>query len=187
MASRDEQIRVANRVLQTQGIGAWPVCGARAGSSKHHRHRSISHEASRSYKRRSYQSHSSRSRYSKRHRAESTKSWQHTSETRSLRSHHRKRAIAAAPKVTKPVAASGPVRAVSLTVPDFVALRTYSSMTPAVAPKPVPVTYLVRPGDSLISIATGHKVSWQALYARNRAAIGTNPNLIAPGTRLVVR
>ncbi|BBZ29432.1 transglycosylase [Mycolicibacterium madagascariense] len=28
-ASRDEQIRVANNVLKTQGIGAWPVCGRR--------------------------------------------------------------------------------------------------------------------------------------------------------------
>ncbi|MGE0214824.1 transglycosylase family protein [Mycolicibacterium sp.] len=28
-ASREEQIRVAENVLQTQGIGAWPVCGAR--------------------------------------------------------------------------------------------------------------------------------------------------------------
>jgi hypothetical protein len=26
-ASRSEQIRVARNVLQTQGIGAWPVCG----------------------------------------------------------------------------------------------------------------------------------------------------------------
>lgn len=28
-ASRAEQIRVAENVLQTQGIGAWPVCGQR--------------------------------------------------------------------------------------------------------------------------------------------------------------
>ncbi len=28
-ASRDEQIRVAENVLHTQGIGAWPVCGQR--------------------------------------------------------------------------------------------------------------------------------------------------------------
>jgi resuscitation-promoting factor RpfE len=28
-ASRDEQIRVAENVLRTQGIGAWPVCGRR--------------------------------------------------------------------------------------------------------------------------------------------------------------
>ncbi len=28
-ASREEQIRVANNVLQSQGIGAWPTCGKR--------------------------------------------------------------------------------------------------------------------------------------------------------------
>ncbi|MFC4002121.1 transglycosylase family protein [Prauserella oleivorans] len=32
-ASREEQIAVAERVLQGQGIGAWPVCGAQAGST----------------------------------------------------------------------------------------------------------------------------------------------------------
>ncbi|WP_199431361.1 LysM peptidoglycan-binding domain-containing protein [Qaidamihabitans albus] len=32
-ASRSEQIAVAERVLQGQGIGAWPVCGAQAGAS----------------------------------------------------------------------------------------------------------------------------------------------------------
>lgn len=31
-ASRETQIAVANRVLATQGIGAWPVCGKRAGN-----------------------------------------------------------------------------------------------------------------------------------------------------------
>ena len=30
-ASRAEQIRVAENVLQTQGLGAWPKCGANAG------------------------------------------------------------------------------------------------------------------------------------------------------------
>lgn len=33
-ASRSEQIRVAENVLAGQGIGAWPVCGARGGSEK---------------------------------------------------------------------------------------------------------------------------------------------------------
>jgi resuscitation-promoting factor RpfA len=32
-ASRSEQIAVAERVLATQGIGAWPVCGKHAGST----------------------------------------------------------------------------------------------------------------------------------------------------------
>ena len=31
-ASREEQIRVAENVLRTQGIGAWPSCGKAAGS-----------------------------------------------------------------------------------------------------------------------------------------------------------
>jgi hypothetical protein len=30
-ARRDEQIRVARNVLQTQGLGAWPVCGGPMG------------------------------------------------------------------------------------------------------------------------------------------------------------
>ncbi|TCP56571.1 transglycosylase-like protein with SLT domain [Tamaricihabitans halophyticus] len=32
-ASKSEQIAVAERVLEGQGIGAWPTCGAQAGSS----------------------------------------------------------------------------------------------------------------------------------------------------------
>ena len=31
-ASREEQIRVAENVLQTQGLSAWPTCGAQAGA-----------------------------------------------------------------------------------------------------------------------------------------------------------
>ena len=31
-ASREEQIRVAENVLQTQGLGAWPTCGAQGAS-----------------------------------------------------------------------------------------------------------------------------------------------------------
>ncbi len=30
-ASREEQIQVAHNVLQTQGLGAWPVCGGPVG------------------------------------------------------------------------------------------------------------------------------------------------------------
>ena len=33
-ATRSEQIAVAERVLKSQGIGAWPVCGKKAGSTK---------------------------------------------------------------------------------------------------------------------------------------------------------
>jgi len=36
-ASRSEQIAVAERVLNSQGIGAWPVCGRKAGSTKQYK------------------------------------------------------------------------------------------------------------------------------------------------------
>lgn len=36
-ASRSEQIRIAERVLDKQGIGAWPTCGRKARSAKRHR------------------------------------------------------------------------------------------------------------------------------------------------------
>jgi LysM repeat protein len=35
-ASREQQIAVAERVLQGQGIGAWPVCGKKGGSASGH-------------------------------------------------------------------------------------------------------------------------------------------------------
>ncbi|MFE9692073.1 transglycosylase family protein [Micromonospora sp. NPDC005806] len=36
LASRSEQIAIAEKVLDGQGIGAWPVCGKKAGSTKHY-------------------------------------------------------------------------------------------------------------------------------------------------------
>jgi nucleoid-associated protein YgaU len=37
LASRSQQIAVAERTLTGQGIGAWPVCGRHAGSTARHR------------------------------------------------------------------------------------------------------------------------------------------------------
>ena len=54
-ASRSEQIAIAEKVLRGQGIGAWPVCGKKGGSSKHYKgtntsgsksHKSTSHKSS---------------------------------------------------------------------------------------------------------------------------------------------
>jgi hypothetical protein len=36
LASRGEQITIAEKVLDGQGIGAWPVCGRKSGSTKHY-------------------------------------------------------------------------------------------------------------------------------------------------------
>lgn len=50
------------------------------------------------------------------------------------------------------------------------------------------VKYVVKRGDSLSTIAAKLKVEggWQAIYAKNKSVIGDNPNVIQPGTVLVV-
>lgn len=51
------------------------------------------------------------------------------------------------------------------------------------APPPKAKTYTVKSGDSLSAIAAKlhYPGGWQALYAKNKAAVGSNPNLIHPG------
>lgn len=48
------------------------------------------------------------------------------------------------------------------------------------------VTYVVRPGDTLSSIARQFCTTWQQIYHINRAVIGPNPNVLRPGTVLQV-
>jgi LysM repeat protein len=71
-----------------------------------------------------------------------------------------------------------------------VTLASSVSMTipRATAPKAAAARYVVRPGDTLSSIAGALTVrgGWQALYAANRPRIGVNPNVILPGTVLVL-
>lgn len=73
-----------------------------------------------------------------------------------------------------------------------------ASPRPAASP-PRDATVVVRPGDTLWSLASRHLVApaaaggapdgqvdaaWRRLYAVNRAALGPDPDLIRPGTRL---
>jgi len=53
----------------------------------------------------------------------------------------------------------------------------------------MPARYTVAAGDTLAGIAAALAVpgGWQALYAANRRVIGSDPNLIRPGTVLAVR
>lgn len=59
-----------------------------------------------------------------------------------------------------------------------------ASTTPATRP---PLTYVVQPGDNLWSIAAWFKMQGYAdLYARNKAVLGDNPELIHPGQRITI-
>src|SRR6266700_6031170 len=50
------------------------------------------------------------------------------------------------------------------------------------------VRYVVQPGDTLsgIAAALAARGGWPALYAANRRVVGADPNLIHPGTVLVL-
>jgi nucleoid-associated protein YgaU len=71
-ASRSQQIAVAEKVLQGQGIGAWPVCGKRAGSSASYTNRNTEGTSSTRSSKRTYssssQSGTSKKYYPKKHR-----------------------------------------------------------------------------------------------------------------------
>jgi LysM repeat protein len=51
-------------------------------------------------------------------------------------------------------------------------------------PKAARAVYTIKSGDTLISIADKHGVSWRKLYRANRTLIGANPSLIRPGMHL---
>ncbi|GGL15485.1 LysM peptidoglycan-binding domain-containing protein [Mangrovihabitans endophyticus] len=72
-ASRSQQIAIAERVLRGQGIGAWPTCGKRGGSSKHYSGKNTSGSSSKSARHKSSR-HSSSSHSSSSHRSSSKSS-----------------------------------------------------------------------------------------------------------------
>jgi nucleoid-associated protein YgaU len=45
----------------------------------------------------------------------------------------------------------------------------------------------VKPGDTLSGIAAEYGKDWHKIYAVNKDTIGSDPNLIYPGQKLVVK
>jgi len=75
-----------------------------------------------------------------------------------------------------------------------IASGTLATLTAAVSPAAAvvransPATYVIQPGDTLSGIAAQFAVpgGWPSLYAANRAQLGPDPNVIQPGTVLVL-
>jgi LysM repeat protein len=49
-----------------------------------------------------------------------------------------------------------------------------------------PVTYTVKSGDSLARIAPKYHLTWQSLYCDNKKLIGSNPNVINLGEKILI-
>ncbi|WP_037608110.1 LysM peptidoglycan-binding domain-containing protein [Streptacidiphilus rugosus] len=131
-ASKGQQIAVAEKVLDSQGPGAWPVCGPRAGLSAGGAPATVDT----------------------------------SSKSGSGHSHSKP----AAPKKSAPKHAK----------PRPGAPAHGGSSTAGV--------YTVEAGDTLSGIAASHHVAggWHALYERNRSTVGSDPDLIFVGERLVL-
>jgi hypothetical protein len=199
-ASKGQQIAVAEKVLASQGPGAWPVCSRKAGLAK-----------------------GGPAAQADTADSSSGSSSDSSSDFRPAAATAPK---AAQPKAAQPQAPSKPARQSAADpdeeagrAPDFggrsgwdaddkvfwyqdngdwywtshqsvyehfaPAART-AQAAPAPAPAPAaagPAAYTVRPGDTLGTIAGAQGVAggWGALYDGNRSVVGADPDLIIPG------
>ncbi|MFF9643490.1 transglycosylase family protein [Kitasatospora aureofaciens] len=160
-ASRAQQISVAEKVLASQGPGAWPVCSVKAGLSKGGAPAAVDT--------------SSDTRAQKQQAApkqQAPKQQAPKAAPKPVQQY--------APKHAAPKKAEQPVeQPAQQYTPKHAAPR-------AAQPAPAAQTghdYTVRSGDTLSGIAAAQGVSggWQALYDGNRGTVGGDPNLIVPG------
>ncbi|MEU4585746.1 transglycosylase family protein [Kitasatospora aureofaciens] len=160
-ASRAQQISVAEKVLASQGPGAWPVCSVKAGLSKGGAPAAVDT--------------SSETRAQKQQAAPKQQAPKQQAQKAAP-----KPVQQYAPKHAAPKKAEQPVeQPAQQYTPKHAAPR-------AAQPAPTPQTghdYTVRSGDTLSGIAAAQGVSggWQALYDGNRGTVGGDPNLIVPG------
>lgn len=49
------------------------------------------------------------------------------------------------------------------------------------------IIYIVKNGDTLSGIAKKYNTTWEKIYADNKSVIGSNPNLIKPNQKLVIK
>jgi LysM repeat protein len=65
-------------------------------------------------------------------------------------------------------------------------VATTNSTQPVAAQTTQVVPYVVQEGDSLSKIARKYCTSWQEIYEMNKGVIGSDPNVVEPGTLIYV-
>ncbi|MFJ8229796.1 transglycosylase family protein [Streptomyces sp. NPDC094448] len=141
LASKEQQIAVAERVLDAQGPGAWPTCAQQAGLTRGGDAPDVSPERGGG---------------------------------------------------DRKVAAAQGGRAAAESVRKAATPQRTAPKQQQATPTTVPTQregYTVARGDSLSRIADTKNVQggWPKLYEQNRATVGSDPDLIMPGQRLVIR
>ncbi|KRV50525.1 peptidase [Wenjunlia vitaminophila] len=187
LATKEQQIAVAEAVLDSQGPGAWPTCGPRAGLGRDQRSttwKAPTPEAGR-------EDTGERAERPTR-RAGVTAS---TTGTRSTPAPEATRAPKA-PKAPKATNQAKGAKAKDAKARDVKAKDTRDARgtrsaratkdTRAGEDSAAARSYQVVGGDTLSGIADEHDVrgGWPRLYSANREVVGSDPDLIFPGQRL---
>ncbi|MFJ3217245.1 transglycosylase family protein [Kitasatospora sp. NPDC086801] len=171
-ATKAQQIAVAEKVLASQGPGAWPVCSVKAGLTKGGAPAAVDTSAAGST---------------------AAKPAAPAAPAAKPAQTQAPKAAAApktevAPKVAAPKAAAAPKADVApKAAPKNDAAKGAKSWTGSNDAKPAKGdSYTVKSGDTLSSIAAAQGLDWHDLYKNNAKVIGGNPDLILPGQTLSI-
>ncbi|MDH6574542.1 transglycosylase family protein [Kitasatospora sp. MAP5-34] len=157
-ASKAQQIAVAEKVLASQGPGAWPVCSVKAGLTAGGTAAQVDTSSSSS----SSSAASSSAKSSSTPKSVESKSTESKSAT---------------PKADSTVAKGHS---------NSSTYKSEAKAPAAQAPKSVAGTYTVKSGDTLSAIAADQGVNLNTLYSNNAKVIGGNADVIFPGQVLSI-
>ncbi|MFJ8430763.1 transglycosylase family protein [Kitasatospora sp. NPDC094019] len=155
-ASRAQQIAVAEKVLASQGPGAWPVCSVRAGLSRGGAPAVVADAP------------------------DAEPKAQQPAKQQPVKQQPAKAAQAPAQSQ------KAPARKAPVQTPPQGAAKPAASAAGSAAPEKAFAGggYVVKSGDTLSGIAAKFGLDTAGLHARNLKAIGADPNLIFPGQTL---
>ncbi|MEV6975358.1 transglycosylase family protein [Kitasatospora sp. NPDC093806] len=177
LATKAQQIAVAEKVLASQGPGAWPVCSVKAGLTKGGTPAAVDTAAP----------------------ATTAPAAKPAAPAATATPKAAAPKATEAPKPAAPKATEAPkaaAKAAEAPKAAAVAPKADAAKADAAAKsgkswtsndaKQVDGTYTVKTGDTLSKIAAGLGVDWHDLYNKNVKVIGANPDLILPGQALTV-
>ena len=168
LATPDQQIAIAENVLASQGVGAWPVCGPEAGLTQDSGSPSLdtSGTSSSSSNSNSSSDNSSSSNSTSGSSSSNSGSSDNSSSNSSSNSGSSDNSSNSGSSNSAPVS----------TTPSTSTTGTSTGGT-----------YTVVSGDTLSGIAQREGIAnWHTLYNENTATVGQNPNLIFPGEVLTL-
>ncbi|MFI6847823.1 transglycosylase family protein [Kitasatospora sp. NPDC050467] len=161
LATKAQQISIAEKVLASQGPGAWPVCSVKAGLTKGGAPAAVDTSA-----------------------AAKPAAPAATAAPKAAPAPK----AAEAPKTAAPKAAVAAPKS-SDSAKSWKSDNAAKSGKAATSNDAQPVAggnYTVKSGDTLSTIAAAKGIDWHTLYNNNTKVIGGNPDLIFPGQTLTV-